>query len=105
MHEHHYPQSFEDYLQSAYPNGGMVNDVFEERVYHLVRVVSRIADLFATEKIPYQVIGGLAVFAHVQDVAPDEERTTKDVDIMVNREDLERIKSSATEYGFRFRHT
>lgn len=97
--------TFEEYLKETYHIGGMVNAVFEEKIYHLVGVLSRIADVFSSEDIPYELIGGLAVLAHIQDVAPDEERTTKDVDLMVNRDDLEEIKTAAARNGFRFRHT
>ncbi len=105
MATHQYVQTFEEYLRATYRSGGMVNAVFEEKVYHLVGVLSRIADVFASENIPYELIGGLAVLAHVQDVAPDEERTTKDVDLMINRANLDEIITAAAKHGFRFRHT
>jgi hypothetical protein len=51
------------------------------------------------------LIGGLAVFVHVEEADPTHSTLTRDVDLMVRREDLERIKQAATKNGFRFRHT
>lgn len=51
MAAHEYAHTFEEYLKETYRSGGMVNAVFEERVYHLVGVLSRIADVFASEEI------------------------------------------------------
>jgi hypothetical protein len=104
MSEHPDP-SFSQLLYETYRRGELINAVFEERVYQLVGVLSRVTDALASANIPYELIGGLAVLAHVQDVAPDEERTTKDVDLMINRDDLERVKQAAEKFGFRFRHT
>jgi hypothetical protein len=48
---HVYAHTFEEYLKETYRSGGLVNAVFEERVYHQVGVLSRIADVFASEEI------------------------------------------------------
>jgi hypothetical protein len=51
------------------------------------------------------LIGGLAVFVHVEEADPTHSTLTRDVDLMVRREDLARIKEAAAKNGFRFRHT
>ncbi len=50
--------------------------------------------------IKYAVIGGNAVAAWVSRVDPDATRTTKDVDLLVNRHDLDRITGVMRELGF-----
>jgi hypothetical protein len=57
------------------------------------------------EQIPYEVIGGLAVLIHVEEANPELSGLTRDVDLLVQRSDLERIRLAAQAQGFRFQHT
>jgi hypothetical protein len=50
--------------------------------------------------IPYAVIGGNAVAAWVSKIDPGAARNTVDVDIMVNRVDLDAVKSALEGAGF-----
>jgi hypothetical protein len=50
------------------------------------------------------LIGGLAVLVHVEEANPELTALTRDVDVMILREDLEPIKTAAARHGFRFRH-
>ncbi len=52
------------------------------------------------EDIPYELIGGLAVLIHVEEANPEHSTLTRDVDLMVHREDLERIQAAAAERRF-----
>jgi hypothetical protein len=52
----------------------------------------------------YRVVGGLAVFLHVSVRRPGRGRTTEDVDIAVDRAQLETIAAAAQKSGFRYRH-
>lgn len=54
--------------------------------------------------IPYAVIGGNAVAAWVSRVDESAVRTTRDVDILLRREDLEDAKAALSRAGFIFRH-
>jgi hypothetical protein len=78
--------------------------MFEERLFDLVGVLHRITDALAAENIPHELIGGLAVLIHVEEADPAQTALTRDVDLMVRRSDLERIKQAAAKNGFRFRH-
>jgi hypothetical protein len=53
--------------------------------------------------IPYRVVGGYATFIHVDRVDPIKARLTADVDVAVDRADLERIREAAVAYGFQYR--
>jgi hypothetical protein len=96
--------SFEQFLRSTAAEGGAINTLFEERLFDLVGVLHKIAHVLADEGISYELIGGLAVLVHVEDANPELTTLTRDVDLMVRREDLERIKEAAARQDFRFRH-
>ena len=96
--------SFEQFLQDTIEKGGSINTLFEERLFALVGTLERIAKPLGAEKIPYELIGGGAVMVHVNRREPSAVRNTKDIDIMVHRSDLERIKQVAQRHGFTFRH-
>ena len=50
--------------------------------------------------VPYAVVGGHAVAAWVSRIDESAIRGTQDVDLLVRREDFERVKSALTEAGF-----
>jgi hypothetical protein len=68
-----------------------------ERVEKRLRKVTAALD---TAQIPYAVIGGNAVASWVARADPEATRTTKDVDILVRRQDLQRISEAVTRLGF-----
>jgi hypothetical protein len=96
--------TFEQFLADAARRGEAVNTLFEERLFELVGVLHKITDALLESHIPHEVIGGLAVLIHVEEANPEYTSLTRDVDLMVQRSDLDRIKSAVAKYGFRFRH-
>lgn len=73
----------------------------------MVRAVERVKEqlLKATTAleaggVPYAVIGGNAVAAWVAQVDEGAVRNTRDVDILIRREDLERAKTAMAAAGF-----
>jgi hypothetical protein len=54
--------------------------------------------------IPYAVAGGNAVAAWVSRVDEAAVRNTQDVDILIRREDLDRVKIALAAAGFVYRH-
>jgi hypothetical protein len=97
--------TFEQYLRDTAEKGGSINILFEERLFALVGTLERIAGPFAAEKLPYELIGGGAVMVQVNRVEPSAVRNTKDLDILINRADLDRIKEVAARHGFTFKHS
>jgi hypothetical protein len=91
-------------MRSAAARGEAINTVFEERLFDLVGVLHKIAQVLSEAGVPYELIGGLAVLVHVEEVNPELTALTRDVDLMIRREDLEKIKDAAASRGFRFRH-
>ena len=96
--------TFQEFLSDAAAKGEAVNILFEERLFGLVGIMHKITAALASESIPYEVVGGLAVLIHVEEAKPEHSTLTRDVDIMVRRSDLDQIKLAAEKHGFRFRH-
>ena len=95
---------FEQFLTDAANGGELVNTLFEERLFDLAGIRHKITDTFRNEHIPHEVVGGLAVLIHVEEASPEHSVLTRDVDLMVRRSDLDRIKEAAARNGFRYRH-
>jgi hypothetical protein len=62
----------------------------------------RITASLAKHAVPYALVGGQAVVAWVSTIDPDATRTTKDVDILLQRDDLARAKMAAAEANFEY---
>jgi hypothetical protein len=72
-----------------------------ERLFDLAGLVEKI---FSAAGLEYRVVGGLAAYLYVEEREPDAGRLTKDIDIVVRREDLERIAKAADPFGLEHRH-
>jgi len=86
-------------------NGGMsVNSAYEAFVMAMERVeqrLKRVTQALDAAGIPYAVVGGNAVAAWIARIDPAATRTTKDVDLLVRRDDLDRITGTLTALGYR----
>jgi hypothetical protein len=80
-----------------------VNTFFEKRVEQLFDLAGRLEAAFAAAALEYRVIGGLAVYLYVEEAEPDAGRLTRDIDIAVRREDLDRIALAVEPYGMQYR--
>jgi hypothetical protein len=60
----------------------------------------RVTSMLDRHDILYAVVGGNAIAAYVSQVDPMAVRATKDVDLMVRREDLDKIIQAAAAAGF-----
>jgi hypothetical protein len=95
--------AFDQYLRNTAESGGAINILFEERIFALVGILERIALPLAAAQIPWELIGGGAGMLHVDRIDNSAVRNTKDLDIMVHRADLERIRQTAKRSGFTYR--
>lgn len=82
----------------------LANTIFEGAVEQILDVTKRFASALEVAGIPYRVVGGLAVFLHVDPVDPMAARLTKDVDVAIERRHLDAIGIAVKPYGFTFRH-
>jgi hypothetical protein len=81
-----------------------VNTFFEARVEQLFDLAGLVERVFSSAGLEYRVVGGLAAYLYVEEAEPDAGRLTKDIDIAVRREDLERIAKAAEPFGLQHRH-
>jgi hypothetical protein len=70
----------------------------------LFKLLERLHSALESAGIEYRLIGGLAVFFQVSAREHDAARVTRDVDIAVDRSDLDRIAKATESFGFRHRH-
>ena len=80
------------------------NAFFEERVEQLFDLAGLVEKVFSSAGLEYRVIGGLAAYLYVEEREPDAGRLTKDIDIVVGREDVSRIAKAAEPFGLQLRH-
>jgi hypothetical protein len=96
--------TLEQFLRDTSTKGEAINLMFEERLFGLVEMVHKVADMFTAEGIPYEIIGGMAVAMQIELVDRDQVMLTRDVDLMIDRSDFERIREAAPRHGFHYRH-
>lgn len=82
----------------------LVNTFYENKVDQLRDVAKRLDEALTGAGIRYQVIGGFAVFCHVDRIDPLAARLTRDVDVAVQRADLDEIAQAVKSIGMRYRH-
>jgi hypothetical protein len=70
---------------------GFVNTFFEERLDQLFSLAGLVEKIFSAAGLEYRIVGGLATYLYVEEAEPDAGRLTKDIDIAVRSEDLNRI--------------
>jgi hypothetical protein len=81
-----------------------VNTFFEERLEQLFSLADVVEKAFASADLEYRVVGGLAAYFYVEEREPDAGRLTRDIDIAVRREDLDRIAKAVEPFGLEYRH-
>ncbi len=77
--------------------------VMEESVNRVQERLRKVAALLAEAGVPYAVVGGNAVAAWVSRVDELAVRNTRDVDILLRRDDFPAAKSALEKAGFHYR--
>ena len=82
------------------------SDVCWERILKVHEDIAqrqaRITQALKSAGVPYAIVGGQAVAAWVSNIDPAAVRSTKDVDILLDRSDLPRAKQAANPAGFEY---
>ena len=93
-------RTFEQFVSES-AGQGSVNIVFEAAMYLLINDLERIVKALRDAGVDFEVVGGVAVNAHI--VALHRSRTfvTRDIDLLVDRNDLQRIAEAAESLGYR----
>ena len=92
--------TFQQFLQNAADEGQSVNCLWEERLFDVLGVTEKITVPLATQGIPHEIIGGLAVLIHVEASGAADGVMTADSDVLIRRCDLPRLIEVAKESGF-----
>jgi len=77
---------------------------YDTHMEGLFERLSRLHAALDSAGIEYRVVGGFAVFLHVSRRRPGRGRSTEDVDIAIDRTELQRIAKATEKAGFRYRH-
>jgi len=84
-------------------------DALWSRIERAVEIVKqrlrRVTDALNSAEVPYAVIGGNAVQHWVSQVDESVVRNTRDVDIILNRDDLPKAIEALQSAGFVYRHS
>jgi hypothetical protein len=86
-------------------SGEALWDRMERAVEKVNERLRKTVQILEGSGIPYAVVGGHAVRAWVAQADEAAVRTTRDVDILVNAEDLPTLKEAMAQGGFHFRET
>jgi len=78
---------------------------YDRHVEHLFESVRRLHAALTKAKADYRIVGGMAVFFQVSERDPDAARLTRDVNVVIDGSDLQRVAKAAEEFGFRHQHT
>ena len=97
--------TFAEFLGIAASRREFVNVLFEERVFELIGTLQKLSVPLEKADIRHELVGGLAVFLHVENADSTHSSLTRDIDLMIRRADLRRVIAVAEEHGFRFRHS
>ncbi len=77
---------------------------YDRHVEQLLDTVRRLVQAFTQAGLDYRVVGGVAVFLHVTERDPGAARSTRDVDIAVDRAQLQAVVDAVRPFGFTHRH-
>ena len=98
-------ETFAEFLANAASKREFVNILFEERVFELIGTLQKLSQPLEQAGVPHELVGGLAVFLHVENADSTHSSLTRDIDLMIWRADLPRVVAIAEQHGFRFRHS
>jgi len=82
-----------------------VLDRLEKEVEKVQERARKVAAILDQHGIPYQIIGGIAVYSWIVATDPIAARNTQDVNISARRADLPRVQAALAEAGYRYNET
>ena len=98
-------ETFAEFLGKAATKREFVNILFEERVFELIGTLQKLSQPLEQAGVPHELVGGLAVFLHVENADSTHSSLTRDIDVMIRRDDMPNVIAVAERHGFRFRHS
>src|ERR1035438_8738251 len=69
-------------------------------MYSLVNDIERIVSALRDASVPFEVVGGVAVNAHILALHRSRSFVTRDIDLLLHRSDLDRAAEAAKSLGY-----
>lgn len=92
--------TFAEFLENEAKHGS-INPLVESAMYRLTGDLERIVEVLRIANVPFEVIGGLAINAHLMACQKRAQTfVTRDVDLLVQRTDLQNIIQAAAGAGY-----
>ena len=93
-------KTFGQFLSESIQQGGF-NVIYESGMYALTNDLEQIIKTLQNAGVLFEVVGGVAVNAHIY--APHRSRSfvTRDIDVLVHRDDLDRIAKAVEPLGYK----
>lgn len=92
-------KTFAEFIAGAAQHG-RVNVVFEGGMYSLLNELERVLDLFREAGIVFEVVGGVAVNAHILEAHRSRSFVTRDIDLLMQENDLNSLIHFAERAGY-----
>src|SRR5260370_30968961 len=77
---------------------------YDRHVEQLFELMRRLHAALTKAEVDYRIVGGMAVFFQVSERDADAARLTRDVDVAIDRNDIQRLARAAEDFGFRYQH-
>ena len=78
----------------------VAHSLYEQGMASLTDDLERIVDVLNTAGIAFEVIGGVAVNAHIMEHHRSRSFVTRDVDLLIRREDLDMVVTAGRAAGY-----
>ena len=95
-------ETFAEFLGNAAAKREFVNVLFEERVFELIGTLQKLSEPLEQAGVAHELVGGLAVFLHVENADSTHSSLTRDIDVLIRRDGLPLVVAIAEQQGFRF---
>ena len=94
-------KSFDAFLAESAEYGTGVNLVFEAGMYSLSSDLENIVKALREAGVSFEIAGGVAVNAHILPLHRSRSFVTRYIDVLLDRNDLERAAKAAEPLGYR----
>ncbi len=93
-------KSFDAFLAASAEHRGGFNLVFEAGIYSLSNDLEQIVTALREGRVNFEIIGGVAVNAHIFPEHRSRSFVTRNIDLLIHRSDLERAATAAEPLGY-----
>ncbi len=94
-------KTLEQFVEAGYFSSR--NVLFDSAMYSLTVDIDRICKVMSKAGIPFELVGGVGVFAHILDRDRSRSFVTRGVNVLIHRADLDRLVPVAEEAGYQAR--